>query len=106
ELNLTVVTAVGMPPDRVAVNGRAADFRPVAEPVGVFGLDVWRLRAAGVGLDTGGALPKAVRVTVGNADGDGPPADVAVVPKPAPPPPPAPPLTPTHAPDKTPVRPR
>lgn len=85
-----VVAPAELPPDRLTLDGRPLSVR--AHGAAAFGVGTWWLRAEGVPLAAGGALPPGVHVAAGNADGDGDAVEVSVIPIPkAPPPPPPPP---------------
>jgi hypothetical protein len=98
---VAVVASPGtLPPQRVTVAGRAMNVKPSAGPVTVCGVALWRVKVEAVPLETDGALPKTVRVSAGNADGDGAAVEVGVIPKAAPPPPPPPQITVTGGPER------
>ncbi|HYH69164.1 MAG TPA: hypothetical protein VD866_31005, partial [Urbifossiella sp.] len=88
-----VVSPAELPPDRLTLDGRTLAARAHGS-VTVFGVGFWWLRAEGVPLATGDALPPAVRVAAGNADGEGEAVEATVIPIPKAPPPPPPPPSP------------
>jgi len=89
-----VVSPAELPPDRLTLDGRPLAARAHGSVV-VFGVGFWWLRAEAVPLAAGGALPQAVRVAAGNADGEGDAVEATVIPVPMAPPPPPPPPPPT-----------
>src|SRR5207248_7152260 len=80
-----VVTDADLGPTGLTVAGRAARPDPPRRLAVVFGLAWWELKAAGVSITSGGAVPDAVEVAAVNADGTGRPVK-AVVRQTAPPP--------------------
>src|SRR5262249_51234189 len=72
-----VVTTDDLGPTGLRVNGESVRTEPPRRLVSVLGLVWWELKAAGVSVKAGEAIPDAVAVAAVNADGAGRPVTAA-----------------------------